>query len=97
MVLLAGGKKNRWRSSSRDTKNLNFSHRYLIEKKFNYSEPSKNRWLKKKFALFTEEGYNRAFRSWGSVFFLNKSIENSTKSIDLMMATKVNRLEKKES
>lgn len=44
-------------------------------------------------ALFTEEGYTIDFQKL-SQSFLNKSIEHSTKSIDLMMETKVNRLKK---
>lgn len=44
-------------------------------------------------ALFTEEGYTIDFQKL-SQSFLNKSIEHSPKSIDLMMETKVNRLEK---
>lgn len=44
-------------------------------------------------ALFTEEGYTIDFQKLAQSF-LNKSIEHSTKSIDLMMETKVNRLEK---
>lgn len=44
-------------------------------------------------ALSTEEGYTIDFQKLAQSF-LNKSIEHSTKSIDLMMETKVNRLEK---
>jgi malate dehydrogenase (quinone) len=44
-------------------------------------------------ALFTEEGYTIDFQKLAQSF-LNKSIEHSNKSIDLMMETKVNKLKK---
>lgn len=44
-------------------------------------------------ALFTEEGYTIDFQQLAQSF-LNKSIDHSPKSIDLMMETKVNKLEK---
>jgi malate dehydrogenase (quinone) len=44
-------------------------------------------------ALFSEEGYTVDFQKLAQSF-LNKSIERSPKSIDLMMETKVNRIEK---
>jgi malate dehydrogenase (quinone) len=44
-------------------------------------------------ALFTDEGYTIDFQKLAQSF-LNKSIEHSTKSIDLMMETKVNSLKK---
>lgn len=44
-------------------------------------------------ALFSEEGYTVDFQKLAQSF-LNKSIERSPKSIDLMMETKVNKIEK---
>lgn len=54
----------------------------------------KNRELKEDIlALSTEEGYTINFQKLAQSF-LNKSIEHSPKSINLMMKTKVNKLEK---